>query len=169
MTSLRALHTNYFRQEDQCTWVRNNFGKFLIDTVSQNPQMKLEYLALDQNVERLVRRSKEKPMKKIFDRKGKGKAKAKEKDANNVKALAEMVLGPSGTWPDGGAVSNAGPSAISMAGNDDWQLSSDEEEDANAGPIVGQLGLRVETIEGVRFCDVPDVRIFEKDVVGGRL
>lgn len=164
MTSLRALHTIYFRQEDQCQWVRNNFGKFLIDTVSQTPQMKLEYLALDQNVERLVRRSKEKPLKKIFDRKGKGKAKAK--DADNAKALAEMVLGPSGSWPDGGAIANSG---LHIAGNDDWQLSSDEDEDANTGPIVGQLGLRVETIEGVRFCDVPNVRIFEKDVIGGRL
>ncbi|CAG8981180.1 hypothetical protein HYALB_00013191 [Hymenoscyphus albidus] len=165
LTSLRALHTNYFRQEDQCQWVRNNFGKFLIDTVSQNPQMKLEYLALDQNVERLVRRSKEKPLKKIFDKKGKGKAKS----SDNAKALAEMILGPSGTWPDGGAINNGGQSGINMPGNDDWQLSSDEEEDANAGPIVGKLGLRVETIDGVRFCDVPDVRIFEKDVVGGRL
>lgn len=48
----------------------------------------------------------------------------------------------------------------------EWQASS--EEDEGWGP-VGKAGLKVETVEGVRFGDVTGVRIFERDVVGGRL
>jgi hypothetical protein len=35
--------------------------------------------------------------------------------------------------------------------------------------ISGKIGLKVETMDGLRFCDVTGVRIFEKDILGGRL
>ncbi|KAF4633395.1 hypothetical protein G7Y89_g4716 [Cudoniella acicularis] len=158
MTSLRALHTIAFRTDDTCLWVMREFRKFTVDNVSHNPEMKLEYLALDQYVDRLVRRSKAyASAKKAADKKGKGKG------PDNAKALAEMVLGPGGTWPDGGVISGSG-SSITAGPLVDWQASSDEED---SGVIVGKMGLKVEAVEGIRFCDIVGVRIFERDVMGG--
>jgi hypothetical protein len=159
LTSLRAWHTNSFRTDDTCMWVHREFRKFAVDALSHNPHIKLEYIALDTSVDRLVRRSKAKLNKKS-DRKGKGKA------TDNAKALAEMVLGPGGTWPDGGVI-NTSSAAVTNGLLFDWQISSDEELDP--APVVGKLGLRIETAEGIRFSDIVGVRIFEKDVIGGRL
>ncbi|KAG9230361.1 hypothetical protein BJ875DRAFT_385330 [Amylocarpus encephaloides] len=162
MVSLRALHTNYFRQEDQCEWIKSNFGKFLVDTVSHSPQMQLEYVALGQQIERLVRRAKASPSHES-NKKGKGKA------TDNYKVLSEMVLGSSLPWPDGSSINNHASSSNTASGAPyfDWQASSDDESEH--GPVVGKLGLRIETVEGIRFSDVSGVRIFEKDVIGGRL
>ena len=156
LSSLRALHINYFRQEDQCVWVKSNFVKFIVDTVCHNPEMKLEYIAIDQSIERLVRRVKAKNPKKP-DKKGKGKGKI-----TDMKHLTEMVLGPGGGWPSGGTTNGASSNTPSF----DWQVSSDEEE---AVPFVGKHGLKIETVEGVHFTDVDGVRIFEKEVIYGRL
>ncbi|RDL35853.1 uncharacterized protein BP5553_06465 [Venustampulla echinocandica] len=166
LTSLRALHTNQFRTEDTCVWVMREFRKFTVDNVAHNPDMKLEYLALDTVVDRLVRRSKANASQKAtVDKKGKGKA------ASNSKVLAEMILGPGGTWPDGGVLNNSGTAGIgpsALAGPLlDMQLSSDEDDDS--APVVGKLGLKIETVDNVRFHDIVGVRIFEKDVIGGRL
>jgi hypothetical protein len=122
--------------------------------------VKLEYIALVDNVERLVRR-KQSP-KKLNDKKGKGKASANGMD-NTSKALAELIigLGSSSTWGDGSGASNGTATPVML----EWQDSSDDEDVG----ITGQTGLKVETIEGIRFCDVGGVRIFEKDVLAGRL
>jgi hypothetical protein len=161
LSSLRALHVNYFRQDDQCAWVKNNFVKFIVDIVSHSPGMKLEYIAIDQSIERLVRRSKAKSTKKS-DKKGKGKGKGKGK-VTDMKHLTEMVLGPGGTWPSG--VNGSGTS--NDAPHFDWQASSDDEVEPM--PFVSKHGLKIETVEGVHFTDVAGVRIFEKDVISGRL
>jgi hypothetical protein len=152
LTSLRALHTNQFRTDDTCMWVMREFKGFTKDNVAHNPDMKLEYLALQDNVDRLVRRSSSSPSKSSKKAKGKGKAKS---DA--TKQMAEMMLGVNNTL---GGDGNANPMF-------EWQASS--EEDEGWGAPVGKAGLKVETVEGVRFGDVSGVRIFERDVVGGRL
>ena len=141
MTSLRAIHINQFRVGDTCPSIMHETKQFMVDMVSHNPQMTLEYIGLNEAIERLVRRSRAKSTKK--DKKGKGKAN------ETTKVIAEALLGNS-TWADSSA-------------SFDSQASSDEEM------MVGKLGLKVETVEGIRFCDVTGVRIFEKDVIGGRL
>jgi hypothetical protein len=80
-----------------------------------------------------------------------------------MKHLTEMVLGPGGSWPSGTNGSGATNSAVQF----DWQASSDEESDPVA--LTGKSGLKLETVEGVHFTDVSDIRIFEKDVISGRL
>lgn len=125
--------------------------------------MKLEFLALDNSVERLVRRVPS-PKKLKIDKKGKSKEHSGQK---SKKALAEMVLGK-GTWPDGtvmGGSSNASSSRILTDG-----LSSlEESEDEDHAELGGKVGLKVETVDGIRFCDIVGVRIFEKEILGGRL
>jgi len=125
------------------------FKGFTKDNVAHNPDMKLEYLALQDNVDRLVRRS---ALYVSKTKKAKGKGKAKES-----KHLAEMILG----------VSNALTGDAANGAPFEWQASSDDEDQWDVP--VGKAGLKVETVEGVRFGDVVGVRIFEKDVVGGRL
>jgi len=44
-----------------------------------------------------------------------------------------------------------------------------EDETESEDEYSGKLGLKVETVEGLRFSDVVGVRIFEKDVLLGRL
>jgi len=164
LTSLRALHTIQFRTDDTCMWVMREFRKFAVDNVSHNPNMKLEYLALDTSVERLVRRkqpTKSAGKDKTTDKKGKGKAKAMD---NTSKALAELIMGlGNSNFGDGGSSSISGLATPVLF---EWQESSDEEENPGA---IGKTGLKVETIEGIRFCDVGGVRIFEKDILAGRL
>jgi len=162
LTALRALHTIQFRTDDTCLWVMREFRKFAVDNIAHNPDMKLEYLALDTSVERLVRRKQPKTGKeKAADKKGKGKAKGMD---NTSKALAELIigLGSSSTWGDGGSSSSNGLATPVLF---EWQESSDDED-----PVaISKTGLKVETIEGIRFCDVTGVRIFETDVLAGRL
>lgn len=145
--------------------------------------MKLEYLALDHSVERLVRRvpvpsspPKEKP---ASDAKGKGKKIETGAGATSKKAFAQLVLGSStlGLWPDGSSMSPGLAASLGTGGGgggaDAVLLAEDsEDEDVGAGwgtGVSGKIGLKVETMEGMRFCDVTGVRIFEKDVLGGRL
>ncbi|KAF8849293.1 hypothetical protein BDZ45DRAFT_604593 [Acephala macrosclerotiorum] len=152
MESLRALHTIQFRVDDTCVWVMREFRKFTVDIVSHNPDMKLEYLALENAVERLARRKAPPPKKMTKDSKGKGKAKGL--DLVSAKALAELALGNSGPSSSWGDSTNA---------YFDLGESSDDEDG------LGKSGLRVETVEGARFCDVTGVKIFEKEIITGRL
>lgn len=152
MESLRALHTFQFRVDDTCVWVMREFRKFTVDIVSHNPDMKLEYLALDTSVDRLARRKSAPPKKVVKNSKGKGKG--KELDLVSAKALAELALGNSGSNSSWGDSTN---SYFDLAD------SSDDEDG------LGKTGLKVETVEGVRFCDVTGVRIFEKEIITGRL
>ena len=156
MVALRVLHINFFRNEDQCPWFKQHFLKFVVDNVSIS-NMKLDYIALDQTIERLVRVTKAKATKKV-DKKGKGKA-------NDAKQLVDMVLGPAGSWSSTGAINDTGNS--SKTPYFDWQDSSDDEGEPI--PMVGKHGLNIETMDGVHFTDVAGVRIFEKDVTSGRL
>lgn len=156
LTNLRALHTFHFRHEDNCMWVVREFRKFTVDVVSHNPEMKLEYLALGNTVERLVRRTPKK-----VDKKGKGK----EKPAGRKgKSLAELALFQSSSAPSNLVGSSLLKLGIAPNLAIDWGNSDDEDLD-----VGGKMGLRVETMEDMHFSDIPGVRIFEKDVLHGRL
>jgi hypothetical protein len=157
-TSLRALHTIQLRNEDTCHTVHIQFRKFLVDIVANNPEVKLEYIALVDNIERIVRRKKPPKSAKPSDKKGKGKAVGVD---NTAKALAELIigLGSSSAWSDGSSATNGTTTPVML----EWQDSSDDEE------VGGLAGLKIETMEGIRFCDVTGVRIFEKDILAGRL
>jgi len=154
LTKLRALHIIQFRAEDTCMWVMREVRKFAVDTVSHNPELKLEYLALDSNVDRLVRRVKKttaKPKGKGAEKNGKGKK-------TDSQSLSDLMLGL--------GVSGAGESASPASSIElDWEDNSTDDE---AAPL-GKLGLKVETIEGLSFHDATGVRIFEQDIVNGRL
>jgi hypothetical protein len=156
LTSLRALHTLQFRHDDTCVWVMREFRKFAVDTISHNPDMKLEYLALGEAVERLVR---QKPRK--VDKKGKGKAK---QGGGGRKNVADMF---SPKKPSGSPIQSAvALQKIGMVPAPPIFWDDSDDDDLRVG---GKNGLLVETVEGIEFSDIPGVRIFEKDVLCGRL
>jgi hypothetical protein len=139
------MHIINFRNDDTCHWVIREIRKFAVDSVAHNPEMKLEYIALENTVERLVRRMK-KP-------KPKGKGKAVEKG----KGKEVDISSPSVMFPT--LDSLLSPPVVSESSEDESVNSEDE-----VGP-----GLKLETLEGVRFYDIYGVRIFRKDVMMGRL
>lgn len=73
--NLRAIHIINFRNDDTCHWVLREIRKFVVDNVSHHPSMKLEFVALDGNVERLIRPVAGAARPK-GERKDKGKGKA---------------------------------------------------------------------------------------------
>src|SRR5437016_11790065 len=83
------MHIINFRNEDTCHWVVREIRKFAVDCVSNNPEMKLEYIALENTVERLVRRAKKTKLK------GKGKA----MDKGKGKEMGEGTTSESPTFP----------------------------------------------------------------------
>jgi len=147
LVKLRAMHIINFRNDDTCHWVIREIRKFAIDSVSHNPEMKLEYIAVDNTVERLVRRVK----------KPKNKEKAAQKDKGKGKAKAVTPLSTPSSFPTLDTM---------LAPPPDFDASDDESEesDDDLGP-----GLKLETLEGVRFYDIYGVRMWRKDVMLGRL
>jgi hypothetical protein len=156
LESLRALHLYQFRDVDNCIWVTEGFRKFTVDVVCHNPQMKLEYIAFDSNIERLVRR-KAAPSTKIS--KGKGKAGQK---ANMLSELLMSANIGSSSGSGGAAIPSWEVAIASNAA--DWDSSEDEDND-----VTLAKGLKIETVEGQRFCDITGVRIFAKDILNGSL
>jgi hypothetical protein len=125
--------------------------------------MKLEFVALDNLLERIKKRvpEKEKEKEKRIDRKGKGKEKAPKKHKNKGK----VVMVHNGTWVVGNPKSiypQTTPHQItptSPAGLD-WGDDSDEEESPREQKVE---------VEIIHFADVSDVRIFQKEVMLGKL
>lgn len=152
LTELRAIHILHFRNDDKCPWVAREVRKFAVDCVAAHPKLKLEYIALEDEVERLGRRlrqTKVKPAKKDI----KGKGKALEKDLENTKSMIDSLQ-----------------SLYHSLGGPPPDVSSEESEgsDADWDGDRGH-GLRVETLETFSFFDVSGVRMWEKDVLGGWL
>lgn len=123
-------------------WVMREVRKFIVDTVSQSPELKLQYLALDTSVERLVRRIN-KPKPKTSKAKGKGKAKASGLSPESILDLLDESFA------------------------EDSESSEDEDGVSGEGKVAN--GLKVETIEGIRFHDLSGVKIFKNEILLGRL
>ncbi|KAJ4389777.1 hypothetical protein N0V93_007249 [Gnomoniopsis smithogilvyi] len=81
MANLRALHIVNLRNDDTCVWVMRETKRFIIDNLSHFPELKLEWLAIDEDehAERLIR-WKAPPR----DKKKKAKAKGKEKATSST-------------------------------------------------------------------------------------
>ncbi|KAH0566461.1 hypothetical protein GP486_000131 [Trichoglossum hirsutum] len=56
LVSLKALYILTCRTDDTCQWVVRELRNFAIDNIAHYPELKLEYLALDSTVERVIRK-----------------------------------------------------------------------------------------------------------------
>ncbi|KAL0933219.1 f-box domain-containing protein [Colletotrichum truncatum] len=146
LASLRALNVTQFRNDDTCVWVMRETRRFIVDNLCHYPGLKLEWISIDDDrVERIIRPPPQTPA-----------AKMEEKKNKKGKAKVGTALGGFG----GSSTEQFPP--LPMPG---WDTDSDsEDEDTD---IVANT--KLETVEGVHFYDVWDVRIFKKEVMAGRL
>ncbi|POR39462.1 Uncharacterized protein TPAR_00340 [Tolypocladium paradoxum] len=146
LTSLRAINILHFKNNDTCIWVMREILRFIVDNLSHHPELKLEWIAMeDDRVDRVVRPSEssdEVPENEPAKRsKGKGKGKSHA---------------PVGATSDG-----AFP-LLPVDGLDSESDSDDEGFDSGTR-------LRFKTVGPVQFYDVWGVKIFEKEIRSGRL
>lgn len=137
--------------------------KFVVDCCASNASMKLEYIALGNTVERIVRTAKKDAKTKAKEKEerlAKQKLKGKGKEVLNMNGIA------SGSGGIGGLdfVSLDALMGLSPAADADDESSDESEDEDDHGP-----GMKLETLEGVKFYDIYGVRIFCKDVLGGWL
>lgn len=145
--NLRALHIINLRNDDTCVWVMRETKRFVIDNLSHYPELKLEWLAIDddERVERILR-LKDTP---------------KEKKGKSAKSKGKEKAVPLTSLPNG--------DHFPVLTLDNLELGSDSEED-DEEELNGPDGMsKIETIDNIHFYDVWGVRIFKREVVTGRL
>ena len=177
LKSLYALHILHFRSDDTCIWVFRELRRFIVDNVSQHPSLPLEYLALKDSVSQLARRVKA-PSTATATTK---KKKSAQKDGEGAKDVV-------GTSPSAGTASTGGSGNVASAGesksdngvtddvaaaaadndNDDVD-ADDEEEDDDDDEVFLCNGLNIDTIDGYRFSDLPEIKIFSREIRLGKL
>ncbi|GKT92999.1 LOW QUALITY PROTEIN: F-box domain-containing protein [Colletotrichum tofieldiae] len=155
LVSLRALNVTQFRNDDTCVWVMRETRRFIVDNLCHYPELKLEWISIDDDrVERIIRPPPQTPAAKAEEKKNK-KGKNKAGAGSSFGAFG----GP------GTATGTGGPGVFPPLPLPGWETDSDsDDEDTD---IVANT--KLETVEGVHFYDVWDVRIFKKEVMAGRL
>jgi hypothetical protein len=153
------------KNDDTCVWVMRETKKFLIDNISHHPQLKIEWISVDDGdrVDRVMRPSdtpkstaselenREREKKRGKDTKGKQKASVSF--ATGVGGSSNGILGSADLFP-------VLPSIEGLDGAAEASESEDDDSEDDSGIL--------KTI-GAHFYDVWGVRIFEKEIVAGRL
>lgn len=150
LANLRALHIIQLRNDDTCVWVMRETKRFLIDNLAHHPEMKLEWISIDDDdrVERIIR-SSDSPKKDKKSKKAKGKQKATTGGSGGSSSLLGNDMFPV------------------LPALDTWDVSSDSDDDDD---FDGEgRGLKLGTVSGIHFYEVWGVRIFKKEVLWGRL
>ncbi|KJZ77984.1 hypothetical protein HIM_02621 [Hirsutella minnesotensis 3608] len=146
LVSLRAINILRFKNNDTCIWVMREILRFIVDSLSHRPELKLEWIAMeDERVDRVIRPPelsgsvhKAQPPKY---------AKGKTQDKTHSSA---------------GLTSGSGYPQFPMDG---LESESDSEDDAlNRG-----TRLRFKTAGPLQYYDVWGVKIYEKEIRTGRL
>jgi hypothetical protein len=176
LASLRALHVVHLRNDDTCVWVMRETKRFLIDNVSHYPDLKLEWIAIDEDdrVDKLVRVSEleNKSAANGGDEEGEGNKKGKDKKGKGKletaisSAVADLGDGGEG---EGGVEVDISALIAAELGDDGESSGSEDGEETDGDEDEENLGQKITTVEGISFCDVEGVRIFKKEVVAGRL
>ena len=145
LVNLRAINILRFRNNDTCIWVMREILKFMVDNLSHHPELKLEWIAMeDDRIDRIIRPERNTSAEEGSHRNN-GKEKISTLGHGNDSNPLPMLL-PTGGWPS-------------------ESESDDEEDDAfNNGKR-----LRLKTVGPLQFYDVWGVKIFEKEVRSGRL
>ncbi|CAF3537615.1 unnamed protein product [Fusarium graminearum] len=140
LINLRAINILRFRNNDTCIWVMREILNFIVDNLSHHPNLKLEWIAMeDDRLDRVIRPTD------VPDEGEKRRAKGKEK-ATAIPHHSSINLPVLPTW-----------------GSD--SESEDEDDDAsNCGKR-----LRLKTVGVLQFYEVWGVKIFDKEVRSGRL
>jgi len=149
--NLRALHIIQLRNDDTCVWVMRETKRFLMDSISHYPELKLEWLSIDDDtcVERVIWTCPGPKPPKAKSAKGKGKE----------KATIEPTVEPTAV-PTVDPTSETEP--FPLLSMDAWETAADSDDDLVEDEKV-TLG------NASHFSDVWGVKIFKKEIMSGRL
>lgn len=142
MPSLRAINILHFKNSDTCLWVMREVLRFIVDNLSHYPELKLEWIAMeDDRVDRVVRPND------LLDDQLNEEAKAKQKPP---KPRAPSSIS-TGTFPQ------------APVDQIDYGSESEDETFDSGGR------LRLQTEGPLQFYDVWGVKIFDKEIRSGQL
>lgn len=142
MVKLRALHIIHFRNNDTCIWVMRESLRFLVDSLSHRPELKVEWIAMaDDGVHRIIRNS---------DDRGKGSQDWSDRANGQAKATSSPASGP-------------GPYPVLPT------IPVDSDTDSDDEAFNEETLLRYRTFGPIQFHDVWGVKIFEKEMRTGCL
>ncbi|KAF4991577.1 hypothetical protein FGRMN_7696 [Fusarium graminum] len=140
LINLRAINILRFRNNDTCIWVMREILNFIVDNLSHHPELKLEWIAMeDDRLDRVIRPTD------ISDEGEKSRNKGKEK----------ATIDPHHYNPNFPVLPSLGS---------DSESEEDDDDASNCGKR-----LRLKTVGVLQFYEVWGVRIFDKEVRSGRL
>lgn len=146
LINLRAINILHFKNNDTCIWVMREILRFIVDNLSHHPELKLEWIAMeDDRVDRVVRPSDSSA--DLSSHEPMNRTKEKGKDKAHVSFNSSL--------------SQAYP-VIPLDGLDSESESESEGMDSGSR-------LRFKTVGPLQFYDVWGVKIFEKEIRSGKL
>ncbi|PHH83851.1 hypothetical protein CDD83_2923 [Cordyceps sp. RAO-2017] len=144
LVSLRAINILRFKNNDTCIWVMREILRFMVDNLSHHPELKLEWIAMeDERVDRVLRPS----------------------DLSGETSETQPAARPKGkgkAQPAGAATADGAFPPLPLDGLESESESEDEGFDNGAR-------LRFKTVGPLQFYEVWGVKIFEKEIRSGRL
>ena len=166
-SNLFALHIHSFRNDDLCLSVMREMRRFIVDTLSYHPKMKLEWIAIgeDCRAQRIVRHKKS-TTTTASSSSASGSASAKKKKTSGKDKWKAPPSDANGNLNNNGSGAANGFPAFPPNG---WGPdSSDEEEGDGDGDGPGTV-MKLTLSENTPFYDIWGVRVFRKEIVDGRL
>jgi hypothetical protein len=152
LTSLRALNILHFRNNDTCIWVMREILRFIVDNLSHHPELKLEWIAMENDrVDRIVRPTENEGKDSEEGTEKDGRERKKKKGSSKGKAPAPFIPDPHDAYP-----------ILPSIELDSESDSEDEFSDTGAR-------LRFRTVGPMQFYDAWGVKIFEKEIRSGKL
>lgn len=196
LVNLRALYIIHFRNNDMCMWVVRETLRFIVDCVAHNPHLKLEWIAIEERLDRIMRpgelvdeddEASRRTKTKMNPKKMVNKNKTKKNKKNKKKSLSV------GAIVDGGGSSSNNNNANS-SGNDngngagygdggydlpilpvdgwDYSDSGSDGDDHDGDGVDGHdwdMKLKLTTVTGIPFFDAWGVKLFTKEIRAGRI
>ncbi|TQV93170.1 Cyclin-like F-box [Cordyceps javanica] len=151
LVSLRAINILHFKSNDTCLWVVRETLRFMVDNLSHNPEMKLQWIAMeDDRVDRVVRPGE-----------------SEDEESYQPRLSRAEQLNATGPLDHPSHPSSGHASEDSLPLPSDVIDDGDESDDER--PHDNGSRLRYTTVGPMQFYDVWGIKIFEKEIRSGRL
>lgn len=152
LINLRAINVLHFKSNDTCLWVVRETLRFMVDNLSHYPEMKLEWIAMeDDRVDRVVRP---------------GESEDDEFGPHRLSRSDQPTITGPFNPPSDPSSGHGSDSSLPLFPSDALG-DSDDSDDEQVHDGVSRL--RYTTVGPIQFYDVWGIKIFEKEIRSGRL